>query len=175
MHSHNLVMGLLGIGLAAGCGLQNSDPKSTGAKMQLDDGIGGLISEVAGAPVDVLPDFRPLWASDSLQDMRIDTARSNDRLVSCTDWTAIDPTDITGQRVISFRLGSSNLGAGHFRTRRQLGADGWDFYQTTSQITGTQCSSTETYVGTVPMGQAGRWLPLGSFQTGASARKLFAK
>src|SRR5690348_9885267 len=53
-----------------------------------------------GEAVDVLPDMVPMWAPDSLQDIRIDRALTNDRLVSCNDWTAVDPTPITGQRVL---------------------------------------------------------------------------
>ncbi len=114
--------------------------------------------------VDVLPDLQPIWASYSLQDIRIDTARSNDRLVSCKDWTQIDPTPITGQRVLSFTLGSPNLGEGHLRTRRQATPDGWVWYQTTSQLNpdGT-CSAVEQQIAIMPSDQTGRWLPLAKF------------
>ncbi len=123
-----------------------------------------LAPEEGSGAVDILPDFAPRWASDSLQDIRIDVARSNDRLVSCDDWTVIDPTPITGQRVLSFTLGSPNLGQGHLRTRRQLSGEGWVFYQTTSLLNGDgTCSSTEQQIAVVPPEQAGRWLPLAKF------------
>ncbi len=114
--------------------------------------------------VDVLPDFVSIWRSYSLQDIRIDSARSNDRLVSCEDWTLIDPNPIEGQPVLSFTLGSPNFGQGHFRTRRVATDEGWVFYQTTSQVDGDgNCTSIERQIAVVPQGQPGRWLPLASF------------
>jgi hypothetical protein len=111
-----------------------------------------------------LPDFVPIWRADSFQDIAIDTARSNDRLVSCDDWTAIDPTPITGQRILTFRLGSPNFGQGHLRTRRVMTGDGYVFYQTTSQLNQDgSCTSIEQPIAVVPLDQAGRWLPLAKF------------
>jgi hypothetical protein len=115
-------------------------------------------------PIDILPDMSPIWASYSLQDIRIVAANSNDRVVSCDDWTVIDPTPITGQRVLSFTLGSPNLGIGHLRTRREMTSDGWLYYQTTSQLNEDgSCSSIEQPIAIVPVGQTGRWLPLAKF------------
>jgi hypothetical protein len=73
---------------------------------------------------DILPDFRPWWGLSGMQDIRIDHAQTNDRLVSCDDWTQIDPRPITGQRVLSFTLASGDLGAGHLRISRLSMADG---------------------------------------------------
>ena len=115
-------------------------------------------------PIYILPDFVPVWETYSLQDIRMDAARSNDRLVSCEDWTQVDPNPITGQRVLSFTLGSPNYGLGHLRTRRTPIPEGWQYYQTYSILNedGT-CSSYEQEIAIVPPGQTGRWLPLGKF------------
>jgi lysyl oxidase len=117
-----------------------------------------------GALVDVLPDMQP-WSYEEVATFGLAYANSNDRLVSCADWTQISPEFITGQRIITFQLGSANLGLGHLRIRRgPLMPDGWHFFQTTSQIDGAgQCSATEQEIAVVPPDQNGRWLPLASF------------
>lgn len=125
----------------------------------------GLSTNLFGQ-TEILPDFRPIWSTLSLGDIAIDTARDNDRLVSCDDWTVVDPTPITGQRVLSFTLSSPNFGRGHFRTRREATDRGWVIYQTTSLLNddGT-CSSIEDEIAVVPADQAQerRWLPLAKF------------
>ena len=114
------------------------------------------------------PDFRPYWSSDSLRDIRMDVGRSNDRLVSCDDWTQIDPTPPTGMRVLSFTLSSPNFGQGDLRLRHNTTPDGIELYQTISWMNpdGT-CGGVETEqpVAVIPNGpgQAGRWLPLAKF------------
>ena len=115
-----------------------------------------------------LPDFRPRWASDSIQDIRFDVGRSNDRLVSCDDWTDVNPTPPTGMTVLSFTLSSPNYGQGDLRLRRNSTPDGIEMYQTISYMTadGT-CYPVEIDqpIAIIPSGplQAGRWLPLAKF------------
>lgn len=121
-----------------------------------------------GGPTPILPDFRPLWSASSISDIRMDVGHSNDRLVSCDDWTAVDPTPPTGMRVLSFRLASPNFGQGDLRLRRRSTADGIEMYQTISQISADGvCSAVETDapIAVIPNGpgQAGRWLPLAKF------------
>jgi hypothetical protein len=124
--------------------------------------IGGSVAQ-GGVLTDVLPDMYP-WSAEEVQTLRTATANGNDRLVSCDDWTQIDPTNISGQRIITFQVGSANLGQGHLRTRRESQSDGWHFFQTTSQVDadGT-CSATEQEIAIIPPGQGSRWLPLASF------------
>ena len=124
----------------------------------------GLLPGQKKEPIPILPDLVPVWTSYSLQDIRMDLARSNDRLVSCQDWTDVNPIPITGQRVLSFTLGSPNFGLGHLRTRRQVTEEGWLYSQNLSYLNedGT-CTAYEVPVGIVPADQAGRWLPLGKF------------
>lgn len=129
-----------------------------------------LESAANGAPVAVLPDMVP-WSVEEVATFGMTTANSTDRLVSCDDWTQIDPTPITGQRIISFQVGSANMGQGHMRLRRSAQMpDGWHFYQTTSYVDGGGvCTSSEQEIGVVPLGQDGRWLPLASFSLYAVA------
>jgi hypothetical protein len=114
-----------------------------------------------------LPDFRPWWASDSVRDIRFDVGRSNDRLVSCDDWTLVgDPP--TGMTVLSFTLSSPNFGQGDLRLRRNFTPDGIEMYQTISQMNADGvCSAVEfdQPVAVIPNGpgQSGRWLPLAKF------------
>jgi hypothetical protein len=128
---------------------------------------GSSTLESNGGLTDVLPDMVP-WNQDEIQGpppFGMATANSNDRLVSCDDWTYIDPTPITGQRIITFQLGSANLGLGHLRLRRgpQM-PDGWHFFQTTSQMDGSgMCSAVETEIAVVPPNNNNRWLPLAWF------------
>lgn len=118
-----------------------------------------------GVLTDVLPDMQP-WAAEEISTFGIAPggANSNDKLVSCDDWTNIDPTNISGQEIITFQVGSANLGRGHLRTRRESREDGWHFFQTFSQIdeVGT-CSAVEQEIAVIPPGQGSRWLPLASF------------
>src|SRR6266849_3323143 len=88
--------------------------------------IGGGVAQ-GGVLTDVLPDMYP-WSAEEVQTLRTATANSNDKLVSCDDWTQIDPTNISGQRIITFQVGSANLGRGHLRTRRHSISDGSDFF-----------------------------------------------
>jgi len=114
----------------------------------------------------VLPDFQPYWPTSMLNSVSMTTGNNRDRLVSCDDWTSIDPTPITGQRIISFQLASANLGRGHLRTRRTLTPEGWQTYQTVSQQDQFgRCHAEEFPVAVVPTGgdQSGRWLPLSQF------------
>lgn len=168
MHLRNVVLGILVVAFGAGCALQGSDTKSAPATLQSQDGIGSSTRAAGGGTlVDVLPDFRPMWASYSMQDIRITTANPSDRIVSCDDWTQIDLTPITGQRVLSFTLGSPNFGRGHLRIRSQVQSDGNHMVQVTSQMdqdTG-ECFSdpTGTEIAVIPNGQSGRFLPLARF------------
>jgi hypothetical protein len=92
------------------------------------------------------------------------TASVSDRVVSCDDWTLIDPNPITGQRVLSFTLASPNVGAGHLRINRVFMADGVHMVQRTSQMDDAGiCSSLDTEIAVIPNGQSGRWLPLARF------------
>jgi hypothetical protein len=150
---------VLGGALLLCCGTQGSggvDPFKVNTKKAPLSPQGGL--------VDVLPDMQP-WSVEEVATFGLSTAYSNDRLVSCDDWTQISPDNITGQRIITFQLGSANLGVGHLRLRRgPLALDGWHYFQTTSQIDGSgQCSATEQEIAVVPPDQNGRWLPLASF------------
>ncbi len=115
-----------------------------------------------------LPDFRPWWASDSVRDIRMDVGRSNDRLVSCDDWTLVDPNPPTGMRVLSFTLSSPNFGQGDLRLRHNSTPAGIEMYQTISQMDADGvCSAVEiaTPVAVIPnrSDQSGRWLPLAKF------------
>jgi len=115
----------------------------------------------------VLPDFRPWWASDSVRDIRFDVGRSNDRLVSCDDWTVVGDAP-TGMTVLSFTLSSPNFGQGDLRLRRNYTPDGIEMYQTISQMDADGvCSAVEiaTPVAVIPnrSDQSGRWLPLAKF------------
>ncbi len=125
--------------------------------------LGLAVGVQAQDPTPVLPDLQPIWPL-SIVGMQIDTARAADRLVSCDDWTEIDPTPITGQRVITFVLGSPNVGEGHMMTRRESIGSEWVWYQTISMLNpdGT-CSAVEQEIARQPAGQDGRWLPLGKF------------
>jgi|GEM_PF-2284782 len=117
-----------------------------------------------GSLVDVLPDMQP-WSYEETATFGLAYAYANDRLVSCDDWTQISPDLITGQRIITFQLGSANLGLGHLRLRRgPIMPDGWHYYQTTSQMDDSgQCYANEQEIAVVPPDQNGRWLPLASF------------
>lgn len=157
MHLRRIVVGILVVAFGAGCGPDGSAPSPEPAKIQSKEVAGPVLT-------DVLPDFVP-WNREELRTFALTTANGSDRLVSCDDWTQVDPTPITGQRIISFQLGSANLGLGHLRIRRGAQMpDGWHMYQTTSQIDQDgQCSAIETEIAVVPSGQSGRWLPLASF------------
>ncbi len=115
-----------------------------------------------------MPDFRPWWSSDSVQDIRFDDGRPLDRLVDCDDWTSVGPAPV-GMAVLSFTLSSPNFGAGDLRLRRQHMPDGSiEMYQTISQMDPDGvCSAVEidTPIAVIPSGpeQAGRWLPLAKF------------
>ncbi len=150
----------LGIGILCSGVLCAAVSQLASASSALDNS-----TAISGVRYDVLPDMVPWWRQIELDTVRMTTANASDRLVSCDDWTAIDPTPITGQKVISFILKSANNGLGHMRIRRGAQMpDGWHFYQTTSQIDDAGvCYSVETEIAVVPTGQSGRWLPLASF------------
>jgi hypothetical protein len=117
--------------------------------------------EPNGALTDVLPDMVP-WSFDIVRTIGMDIADDNDRLVSCDDWTYISPESIAGQWIITFELGTANMGRGDVRLRRGPEMpEGWHFYQTWSQQDpdGT-CSSFEAEIAIVPPNPMGRWLPL---------------
>jgi len=125
-------------------------------------------SGTAGEGTFYLPDFRPWWSGDSIRDIHFDVGRSNDRLVSCDDWTAIDPTPPVGIPVLTFTLSSPNFGQGDLRLRRQMTSQGIEMYQTVSYMDPSGvCSAIETDVpiAIIPNDpiQNGRWLPLAKF------------
>jgi hypothetical protein len=121
---------------------------------------------IAGQVTYFLPDFRPYWSSQSIQDIRFDVGRANDRLVSCDDWRLIDPNPPVGMTVLSFTLSSPNFGQGDLRLRHVNTAEGIAMYQTISYMDSAGvCSAVETDapVAVIPAGQSGRWLPLAKF------------
>jgi len=125
-------------------------------------------SGTAGEGTFYLPDFRPWWSGDSIRDIHFDVGRSNDRLVSCDDWTAIDPTPPVGIPVLTFTLSSPNFGQWDLRLRRQMTSQGIEMYQTVSYMDPSGvCSAIETDVpiAIIPNDpiQNGRWLPLAKF------------
>ncbi len=126
----------------------------------------GPTDALAGDVTYYLPDFRPLWSSQSIQDIQFDVGRSGDRLVSCDDWTAVDPNPPVGMTVLTFTLASPNFGEGDLRLRHQNTADGIAMYQTIQYMDSAGvCSSFETDepIAVVPTGQGSRWLPLAKF------------
>src|SRR5258707_3502683 len=159
MNRNRVVPALLAAATLISCGPQGSSGLD---RFKLDSQKAPLRPQ--GALTDVLPDMQP-WSYEEVATFGLAYANSNDRLVSCDDWTQISPDLITGQRIITFQLGSANLGLGHLRIRRgPLMPDGWHFFQTTSQIDGAgTCSATEQEIAIVPPDQNGRWLPLASF------------
>ena len=126
----------------------------------------GPTKAIAGDVMYYLPDFRPIWSASSIQDIQFDLGRSNDRLVSCDDWTSIDPNPPTGMTVLTFTLSSPNFGEGDLRLRHQNTADGIAMYQTISYMDSDGvCAAVETEepIAVIPAGQSGRWLPLAKF------------
>jgi len=166
MNRIGVVPAVLAAAILISCGPQGSvgmDPFNLNPQMAQIQAQDSLV-EPASFRRYVLPDMQP-WSLEEVSTFGLAYANSNDRLVSCDDWTQISPELITGQRIITFQLGSANLGLGHLRVRRgpQM-PDGWRFFQTTSQVDNAgQCYSTEQEIAVVPPGQNGRWLPLASF------------
>lgn len=149
-----LVSGLIAVG--ASCGSTAPAPVST-------------VSAAGGGDNFIFPDFRPWWGPGSVDDIAVTTGLARDRLVSCEDWTLVDPSPPTGRRVLSFQLWSPNFGQGDMRLRRQTMPDGSvQFFQRFWRVNANgSCEAVETDfpIATRPTGtdQSSRWLPLAKF------------